>query len=67
MAICVCTSNRSFEKNSSPANLGQVISVILQAIVPMIILNSPHFGKLHSLLLGRSCCAESSAPTQWLL
>lgn len=58
MAFRVCISKASFEQNSLPANLGQVIPGIMQALVPMLILNSPHFGKLRSFLLGGSCCAE---------
>lgn len=67
MAVCVCISKPSFEQNSLPATLGQVISGILLALVPLIILNSPHLGKLCSLLLGGLYCAESSTPMQWLL
>lgn len=43
MDIYVCIFKRSFEQNYLPGNLGQVISGILQALVPMLILNSPHF------------------------
>lgn len=67
MASHVYVSKPSFEKNSFPASLGQVISGILQALEPILILNSHHFGKLHSLLLGGLCSAESSTSMQWLL
>lgn len=52
MTIHVCTSKPCFEKILQPVSLVLVISGILKAFVPMCILNSPLFHKLHSFLLG---------------
>lgn len=62
MAIRVCTFKSSSEQTLQPASLGLVIFGILKALVPMGILNSPLFGKLHSFVLGGLCCAELSVP-----